>query len=124
MYPGKGIRLWSSDNLPLWDGISIVNTAGHFPGSCVLHIPALSPQGTILSSDSMYISRNKKHIAVMHNYPNQILLSRDEFKIFDQKTSGLQFDTMYGAFDNQDLNGNAMAIFKSSMQRYRGTYGI
>jgi hypothetical protein len=124
MYPGENIKLWSGDSLPLWDGISIVNTAGHFAGSCVLQIPSLSPNGTVLSGDSLYLSRSKKHIAVMHSYPNQILLSREEFKIFDQKTSGIRFDTLYGAFDNQNLNGNAMEVFELSMQRYRESYGI
>lgn len=124
MYATENIKLWSGDSLALWDNIRIINTAGHFAGSSVLHIPALSPQGTILSGDSLYISRSKKHIAVMHSYPNQILLSRNEFKIFDRKTSWLLFDTLYGAFDNQNLSGNAMEIFNASMQQYRDCYGI
>jgi glyoxylase-like metal-dependent hydrolase (beta-lactamase superfamily II) len=124
MYPSQKIKLWNGDNLPLWDGISIKHTGGHFAGSCILQIPSLSPKGVILSGDSLYISRSKKNVAVMYSYPNQILLSKNEFEAFDQKTKGLLFDTMYGAFDNQNLEGNAMTIFSASMQRYRDSYGL
>ncbi|GAA3916682.1 hypothetical protein GCM10022209_06790 [Chitinophaga oryziterrae] len=59
----------------------------------------------------------------MYSYPNQILLSKSEFYDFYKRTSGLRFDTMYGAFKNQDLEGNAMQVFTSSMQRYINSYG-
>jgi glyoxylase-like metal-dependent hydrolase (beta-lactamase superfamily II) len=124
IYRSEKIKHWSGDSLPLWDDISIKHTGGHFAGSCVLQVPALSPKGVLLSGDSLYISRSKRHIAVMHSYPNQILLSKNEFEAFDRKTKGLNFDTMYGAFDNQNLEGNAMTIFSASMQRYRDSYGI
>jgi glyoxylase-like metal-dependent hydrolase (beta-lactamase superfamily II) len=124
MYKGKHIQLWNRESLSLWDGIRIVHTGGHFPGSCVLHVPSLSDKGTVLSGDSLYVSRSKRHIAVMYSYPNQILLRRHEFAAFDKKTSSLEFDTIYGAFDNQDLEGNAQEIFNNSMQRYRVSYGL
>jgi hypothetical protein len=60
----------------------------------------------------------------MYSYPNQILLHRRDFAAFDHKTSALEFDTLYGAFDNQDLEGNAMDVFKTSMQRYRESYEL
>jgi len=123
-YPNEKIKLWTGDNLPLWDGISIKHTGGHFAGSCVLHLSALSPNGVILSGDSLYISHSKRHVAVMYSYPNQILLSRNEFEAFDLKTKDLVFNTMYGAFDNQNLEGNAMTVFFASMQRYRDSYGL
>lgn len=124
MYRNEKIKLWTGGSMPLWDGIDIKHTGGHFPGSCVLYLPMHSTQGAILSGDSFYISRSKKHIAVMYSYPNQILLPRNEFKAFDQKTKALNFDTMYGAFDNQNLEGNALTIFSASMQRYRDSYGL
>ncbi|SEW07017.1 hypothetical protein SAMN05428988_1761 [Chitinophaga sp. YR573] len=122
-YFTASIHLWNNENLHLWDGISIIHTGGHFPGSCVLKVPFLSAQGTILCGDSIYISPSKRHTAVMYSYPNQILLSKSEFSDFYKRTAGLSFDTMYGAFKNQDLEGNAMQVFTSSMQRYINTYG-
>ncbi|TWJ00726.1 hypothetical protein JN11_01982 [Mucilaginibacter frigoritolerans] len=123
-YNNEHIHLWSGQTQQLWDDIRIIHTGGHFPGSCVLHIPALSEKGTILCGDSLYISCSKRHTAVMYSYPNQILLPRNEFATFYQKWDGITFDTMYGAFDNQDLKGNAMQVFEVSMQRYKKSYGL
>jgi glyoxylase-like metal-dependent hydrolase (beta-lactamase superfamily II) len=124
MYNGKHIKLWGGDSLQLWDNIRIIHTGGHFPGSSVLHVPSLSDKGAILSGDTLYISRSKRHIAVMYSYPNQILLPRNEFEAFYKKCKGLEFDSMYGAFVNQDLTGNARQIFDVSMQRYINSYGL
>jgi hypothetical protein len=60
----------------------------------------------------------------MYSYPNLILPHRRDFAAFYHKTSTLKFDTLYGAFDNQDLEGNAMDIFIASMQRYKDSYGL
>jgi hypothetical protein len=124
MYPTPSVKLWNGDSLPLWDGIKIVHTSGHFPGSCVLWMPSLTGEGTLLCGDSVYLSRSKRHLSVMYSYPNLILLSKRDFATFDHKTSALKFDTLYGAFDNQDLEGNAMDVFNTSMQRYRDSYEI
>ena len=124
MYPTTSVKLWQGDSLPLWDGIEIKHTGGHFPGSCMLQVTSPTGKGILLPGDSVYLSRSKKHLSVMHSYPNQILLHRRDFTAFDNKTSGLKFDTLYGAFDNQDLEGNAMDIFTTSMQRYRDSYGL
>lgn len=123
MYPGDAVRLWSGAHFPLWDGIRILHTGGHFPGSCVLHLPSETDRGTLLCGDSLLLSRSKRHLAVMFSYPNQILLTKDEFAAFDGRTAGLAFDNLHGAFDNQDLAGNALTVFKTSMQRYRDSYG-
>ncbi|NCD71033.1 MBL fold metallo-hydrolase [Mucilaginibacter agri] len=121
-YPTEAVRLWKGDELELWDGIRIIHAGGHFPGSCMLHVPWLSPKGTVLCGDSVNISPSKRHTAVMYSYPNHILLSKTAFDAFDQKTGSLVFDCMYGAFDHQNLPGIAMEVFKNSMQRYRDSY--
>ncbi len=124
LYPGEAIRLWNGARHELWDGIQIIHTGGHFPGSCVLHLPSETDRGTLLCGDSLLLSRSKRHLAVMFSYPNQILLPRDEFAAFDGRTAGLAFDNLHGAFDHQDLTGNAMTVFTTSMQRYRDSYGL
>lgn len=124
MYPGESTQLWSGESLPFWDGIRMIHTGGHFPGSCVLHIPSPSDRGTLLCGDSLLLSRSKRHLAVMFSYPNQILLTKAEFAAFHAKTAHLSFDSLYGAFENQDLDGNAMAVFTTSMQRYLDSYEL
>jgi glyoxylase-like metal-dependent hydrolase (beta-lactamase superfamily II) len=118
------IRLWRGNKMQLWDGINIVHIGGHFAGSCLLHVPNLTPKGTVLCGDTFNIGRSKQHIAIMYSYPNIILLPRNEFAKAYQKASVIEFDSIYGAFENQDIEGNAMEIFNASMQRYKDGYGL
>jgi hypothetical protein len=118
MYAGSHISLWEGTEKPLWDNIRIINIGGHFPGSSILHVPAFSPQGTIFCGDTLYISRSKKHIAVMHSYPNQIPLPLSEMTRIKNQVQSIGFDAMHGAFDFQDLPANAKEIFTNSMKRY------
>ncbi|WP_121810108.1 MBL fold metallo-hydrolase [Mucilaginibacter kameinonensis] len=118
------IYLWDGNTTQLWDGISIVHIGGHFAGSCVLHIKGLTPQGMMFCGDTFNIARSKRHMAIMYSYPNIILLSKTEFAKAYQRASQLNFDTVYGAFENQDIEGNAMEIFEASMQRYKDSYGL
>ena len=118
------IYLWGGNTTQLWDGISVVHIGGHFAGSCVLHIAGFTPNGTMLCGDTFNIARSKRHMAIMYSYPNIILLAKEEFVKAYQKASMLNFDTVYGAFENQDIEGNAMEIFETSMQRYKDSYGL
>ncbi len=123
-YHGDHLRLWSGDVQLLWDDLCVVHIGGHFPGSSLLHVGSLSPKGVILAGDSLYLSKSKRHIAIMYSYPNQILLTKNEFAAAHEKCSGLSFDTLYGAFDGQNLEGNAYEVFTASMKRYAASYEI
>jgi hypothetical protein len=123
-YKSNYIQLWDGETKPLWDNISIINIGGHFPGSSVLYLPAQSAKGTLLSGDTLYIAHSKRHVAVMHSYPNQILLTKKEFASVYKKSAGIEFDTMRGAFEGQELTGNAKEIFEASMKRYLNGYEL
>jgi glyoxylase-like metal-dependent hydrolase (beta-lactamase superfamily II) len=123
--PGPHIQLWNGDEKPLWDDIKLAHVGGHFPGSSMLHIAGMSNGGVMLCGDSLYISRSRRHTAVMFSYPNSIPLLKEDFAAFYEKCSKLKFDTLYGAtFEGQDLEGNAYPIFTKSMNRYKSIYGL
>ena len=115
---GPQITFWEGQVQQLWDGISIINTGGHFPGSSVLRVPHLSAEGALLTGDSVYVSRNKKHIAVMYSYPNYIPLPANELADVVQRVEGINFDTIYGGFEWQNLTNEAKTVFRSSVARY------
>lgn len=114
----QAIHLWDGVEYPLWDGVKIINIGGHFAGSSILRIPSFSPNGVLLTGDSLYVSRSKRHIAIMYSYPNQISLPKKEMVRIREVMRGVNFDTVYGAFDWQNLKGNARDIFDRSMERY------
>lgn len=115
---GGRVEYWAGEERVLWDGIRIVRTGGHFPGSSVLHVPGLSPRGALLTGDSLYLSRSMRHISMMYSYPNHIPLATRELQAVVRRVLALGFDTLYGAFVWQDLEGRAREVFLDSVKRY------
>jgi hypothetical protein len=115
---GDNVSLWSETEKELWDGMRLINIGGHFPGSSILHVPFLSNEGTILCSDTFYISPSKKHAAVMYSYPNRIPLPIQEVQRIKKQMLNIQFDTMHGFYDYQNIYFNAKQIIEHSLDKY------
>lgn len=115
---GAKVTLWEGTEKLLWDDVRIINIGGHFPGSCILHIPFLSKNGVILCGDSFYISPSLKHMSVMYSYPNRIPLPLTEVHRIKKEMELLNFDTMYGFFDFQNIILNAREILIGSLEKY------
>lgn len=115
---GKHVSLWSEVEKELWDGIRLINIGGHFPGSSILHIPFLSTKGTILCGDTFYISPSKKHASVMYSYPNRIPLPLKEVQRIKMQMLNIQFDTIHGFYDYQNIYFNAKQIIEQSLDKY------
>ena len=109
------IKFWSGEEKDLWNGIKIINTGGHFPGACILHVSFLSEKGTVFCGDSLFISRSKRHIAIMYSYPNQIPVPVSEIKRISLLLKKYQFDSLYGAFSFQNLTCDVKDILEKSM---------
>ena len=112
------ITLWEGIELELWDNIKIINTGGHFPGSCILSHPRFGDSGTLLTSDSIYVSRDRNQVTCMHSYPNLIPLSADAVQKIIDRVMPLKFDRIYGGFDFMNIESNAKSIFERSMKNY------
>lgn len=115
---GNHVRLWEGIEQELWDGIRIINIGGHFPGSSILHVPFLSPEGAILCGDTFAISPSKKHLAVMYSYPNRIPLPTREVKRIKDQMQNLRFDSMHGFYDYQNIYSDAKQLLDGSLARY------
>lgn len=112
------VKLWDGDELALWDGIKLVNLGGHFEGSSVLIVPAMSKEGVMLCGDTMYLAPSKKHFAIMYSYPNQIPLPLNEIKRIKGRLERLKFDAVYGFYSYQNLTENTRQILDRSIYRY------
>jgi hypothetical protein len=115
---GRRIELWGSREKELWNEMRLINVGGHFPGSSILQIPFLSPKGVILCGDSFVISPSRKHIAVMHSYPNKIPLPLKEIEHIREQLKPLNFDTIHGWNDSQNISLNAKEILEDSLAKY------
>jgi glyoxylase-like metal-dependent hydrolase (beta-lactamase superfamily II) len=115
---GAHISTWEGSEKLLWDGMRIIHTGGHFPGSAVLHVPSLSPEGAIFCGDTLYVARSRQHIAIQYSYPNHIPLPAKLVREIFDRVLRVPFDTMHGAFDFQNLVGNAREVLEGSARRY------
>ncbi|MES1160649.1 MAG: MBL fold metallo-hydrolase [Bacteroidota bacterium] len=115
---GPHIELWEGDEKQLWDGMRLINLGGHFPGSSILHVPFLSPGGTVFCGDTMVISPSKKHIAVQYSYPNRMPLPRKEVERISARLETISFDTLYSFYKHLTITNNVREILKRSMERY------
>ncbi|WP_128545678.1 MBL fold metallo-hydrolase [Larkinella soli] len=117
MNPTDRVEYWSGPRQPLWDGIIVVNTGGHFPGSCVLHLPDETGH-FLLTGDSIYVTRDRKSVTFMYSYPNLIPLPKREIEQIRDRLDGFSFDRIYGAFEDQNIEADGRAIFDQSIRRY------
>ncbi len=114
------VQYWEGEELPLYNGMRLINLGGHFPGSSILHVPHLSPRGTIFTGDTLVLSLHKKHISVMYSYPNRMPLPRKEVQRINDRMRNIPFDALYSFMHDLDLTENTREIFTSSMARYLG----
>ncbi|ARS37811.1 MBL fold metallo-hydrolase [Pontibacter actiniarum] len=117
----RHIRLWSGKELALWDGMKVVHVGGHFPGSTVLHLPRHG-QGTLLTGDSIYVVRDRKHVSFMYSYPNLVPLPQQAIRLIHERIHPLEFDTIHAAFEGQVIATGAKGAFERSVKRYLGIY--
>lgn len=115
---GSRIKLWEGEKLELWEGMRIMLIGGHFDGSSILHVPFLSPEGSILCGDTLFLSPSKKHFSILRSYPNRIPLPLSEMKRLKDRFDDIPFDVFYGYEKSQNLDRDVKRIFTESMQRY------
>ena len=118
VYKSTNIRLWEGEEMPLWDDLKLVNIGGHFEGSSVLMVSGLTEKGVMLCGDTMYQSPSKKHFAIMYSYPNRMPLPISEIKRIKDRLLKLDFDTVYGFYGYQNLEGSAKEVLENSFNRY------
>ncbi len=116
------IKFWSQDALDISDSVKLIHTPGHFPGSTILHTQIPSLGDTIFIGDSLYLSKDRKHLSAMHSFPNVIPLSNKEtLQVFDT-ISPYSFDSIFGAFEFQNIFEGGREVFEASHLRYKKAF--
>jgi len=118
MVKGKHTRLWEEEEMPLWDGIRLIRIGGHFAGSSILHVPALSKEGTIICGDTLFLSPSMKHFSVVYSSPNRMPLPLAEMRRVKSRFDSIPFDAFYGYHKIQNLEKDVKEILEQSMNRY------
>ncbi|MEX0636065.1 MAG: MBL fold metallo-hydrolase [Ferruginibacter sp.] len=116
------LQFWKQDQIQLLPSISIIHLGGHFPGSTVLHFKPVKGDSSLLTGDTLYLSRDNKHISVMYSYPNMIPISPEELFAILGKVGKLSFNSIYGPFIWQNIYTGADEIIKNSTAKYQSIY--
>ena len=119
MRPDETVKLWEGDTKPLFGGLTLVRTGGHFDGFQVLHWPAgAGGKGVLLSGDQPYVCMDSRWVSFMYSYPNLIPLGPTAIRQVVRSLKPFAFDRLYGAFPDQVVKADAKAAVERSADRY------
>lgn len=119
--PDPVIRFWDDDMQALLEGVTLYRCGGHFEGSTVLHWPAgAAGRGVLLSSDTVYVAPDRRHVAFMRSYPNFIPLSAAQVDAILARIEPLSFEHIYGNFATLEIVSDAKsAVWRSALRHKR-----
>lgn len=116
------IEFWSGNEYQLTNEATLIHTGGHFPGSSILHSELDQLGKTLFIGDSLFLSRDKKHLSAMYSYPNVIPLANAETLRVFNVIAKYEFDALFGAFDQQDIYKGGREVFEGSFNKYRSAF--
>jgi glyoxylase-like metal-dependent hydrolase (beta-lactamase superfamily II) len=117
--PSDRYRFWSGDEVEPVPGVRLLHLGGHFPGSAVAHWPGgADGAGVLLSSDTVQVVPDRRHVSVMWSYPNQVPVSRATLEAMAGRLARVAYDRIYGAFPGTVVRRGAEAAVARSFRRY------
>ena len=117
--PARCIEHWQGDRLSLGDGVTLVRTGGHFPGSTALHW-ATGPRGggALFVGDSPQVASNRRSVSFLYSSPNFVPLGPREVMAMRERLAGLAYDDVYGYSWGRNIIGGAQAAVEASFDRH------
>jgi glyoxylase-like metal-dependent hydrolase (beta-lactamase superfamily II) len=123
--PDPVIQFWEGDACALPQRITLYRCGGHFDGSTVLHWPAgAGGRGVLLSSDTMFVAPDRRHVGFMRSYPNYIPLSAAKVDEILARIEPLAFDHIYGNFAMNEIVADAKGAVQRSAERHKRAIGL
>lgn len=77
----------------------------------------------LLSSDTLYVTADRRYVAFMHSYPNYIPLPPATVDRIVNKVMPLKFDRLYSHFYNLAIQADAKEAVRRSAERYKQAIG-
>jgi hypothetical protein len=122
--PDPVVEFWKGTTKPLFAGLKLVNTGGHFEGFQVLHWPGgAKGKGTLMSGDQPQVCRDRRWVSFMWSYPNMIPLSAKAIRRIVEALKPFEYETLYGAFPGLRVAADAKGAVERSAARYLKAIG-
>jgi len=117
--PDPLVHFWDGDTLPLWDGMRLVRTGGHFDGFQVLLWPrGANGAGVLLAGDQPQVAMDRRFVAFLYSYPNMVPLGATAVRAVDDALRPLAFNRLYGAFEGRTIGTDAKNVIARSVARH------
>lgn len=122
--PDPVIHFWQGESQALSEGVTLYRCGGHFKGSTVLLWPeGAAGRGVLLSSDTLHVTPDRRHVSFMYSYPNYIPLSASAVDAIVNKVMPLPFDRIYSHFYHLSIEADAKGAIERSAARYKQAIG-
>ena len=120
MRPDQSIEHWGGATRELWDGMTLINAGGHFDGGTVLHWPAgAEGKGALLAGDIIQVAQDRRWVSFMYSFPNYIPLSARTVERIVKAVEPYEFDRIYGAWWDRNVEVDAKDAVRRSAERYK-----
>lgn len=112
-------QFWTGERLPLFGGIELHKTGGHFDGFQVALWPeGAGGRGVLLAGDQPQVCADRRWVTFMYSYPNYIPLGPRAVRDIAWQLSTLEFDRLYGPFPGRLVTSDAHEVIARSAARY------
>ena len=110
------IEFWQGETLAITTDVTLARLGGHFAGASVLHWS--HDGGIVFAGDIVQVSPSADRVSFMWSYPNLLPLSARTVKDMAARLCTYAYDRLFGAFDGQDVTGDANEVVAMSAARY------
>jgi len=118
------VTYWSGETQPLFGGLTLVRSGGHFDGYQVLHWPAgAGGAGALFAGDQPQVCMDRRWVTFMYSYPNMIPFDAPTVRRITDTLEPLAFTRLYGAFGRHVLD-DAKPVIARSRDRYLRAIGV
>lgn len=122
--PDRVIEFWDGGSRRLDEGVTLYRCGGHFTGSTALLWPeGAAGRGVLLSSDTIYVTPDRRHVSFMYSYPNLIPLPPGTVARIVETVMPLAFDRIYSHFFDLEIQAGAKEAIRRSGERYKKAAG-
>ncbi|KAA9162294.1 MBL fold metallo-hydrolase [Amycolatopsis acidicola] len=117
--PDPAIEFWGGETKRVAEDLTLVHLGVHFAGGTVLHWPdGEQGKGALFTGDIANVVADRKHVAFMYSYPNQIPERPSLVRRAAEILAGYRFDTVYGAWWDAVIRTDGHDVVQRSAKRY------
>jgi hypothetical protein len=124
MRPDPCVHFWGGGKNEFLEGLTLINSGGHFDGFQVLHRAAgADGPGLLFSADQPQVCMDRRWVTFLYSYPNMIPLGPTAVRRIVDDLRPFAFERIYGGFPGKVVSSDAKGVIERSAERYLRAVG-